>query len=107
MDKKEQELRQEYADLQQKLQDPSIYSSKEYPKLAKRIAEIAKIIALFDKIAELNLHLTEAQTLATNKDPDIATMATDEINQLTNELSSTVLCLQLCLPRQIPTTIAM
>src|SRR3989344_2791942 len=48
MNQKEQSLRQEYEDLQKKLQDPTIFSSKEYPKLAKRQNELRDIITVYN-----------------------------------------------------------
>jgi len=102
METKEQELRKEYEELQTRLQDPAIYSSKDYPKLAKRIAEIEEITTLFDKIAELKSHLTEAQSLATNKDPDIANMATEEIEQINYNLSTVTSNLSALLTPQDP-----
>jgi len=102
MDQQEQNIRDECKKLQKQLQDPAIYSSKDYPKLAKRIAEIEEILALFDKIAELNSHLTEAQTLAANKDPDIAAMATEEIEQINYNLSTVTSNLSALLTPQDP-----
>jgi peptide chain release factor 1 len=52
MDNKEQELRAELKDLDEKLQDPAIYSAKNYPKLARRKAELDEIVALFDEYKE-------------------------------------------------------
>jgi len=49
METKEQSLRQELADLQTRLQDPSIFSSKEYPKLAKRQKFLEDSIFLLTK----------------------------------------------------------
>ena len=89
MTEKESQLRQELRNLEKKLQDPLVFSTKEYPKLAKRQRYLDQTIILFDKISELNIHLKEAQALAENKDPDIATMATEEIEQLNQKLSST------------------
>src|SRR3990167_85910 len=102
MDQQAQNIRDECKKLQKQLQDPAIYSSKDYPKLAKRIAEIEEILALFDKIAELNSHLTEAQTLAANKDPDIAAMATEEIEQINYNLSTVTSNLSALLTPQDP-----
>jgi peptide chain release factor 1 len=48
MDAKEQSLRDELTELQAKLADPAIYSDPSYPKLARRIAKIEAIVALFD-----------------------------------------------------------
>src|SRR3569833_536955 len=45
-------LRQEYEELQERLQDPSIYSSKDYPRLAKRSSELENVIKLFDERTE-------------------------------------------------------
>lgn len=42
METKEQSLRQEYQELESRLSDPSIFSSKDYPKLAKRKDAVEK-----------------------------------------------------------------
>lgn len=49
MDQKEQSLRREYAELQTRLQDPSIYSDPSYPKLAKRQKYLEDTLSLFDE----------------------------------------------------------
>lgn len=61
MDKKEQELRKEYKTLQEKLQDPAIFSSKDYPKLAKRQSELEEIIGLFDSLHKRKNELKDVQ----------------------------------------------
>ena len=43
MDKQEQELREELEELDAKLQDPAVFSTPRYPKLAKRKAENSKV----------------------------------------------------------------
>jgi peptide chain release factor 1 len=48
MEAKEQSLREELTELQAKLADPAIYSDPGYPKLARRMAKIESIIALFN-----------------------------------------------------------
>ncbi len=53
MDQKEQALRDELNDLQKKLQDPAIFSSKDYPKLARRQNQLEEIVGLIDEIAKL------------------------------------------------------
>ena len=60
MDHKEQQLRTEFAELEQQLQDPAIFSDKSYPKLAKRRSQLEAIVGLFD---ERN-RLTEARQQA-------------------------------------------
>jgi hypothetical protein len=46
---KEQNLRAEFAELTERLQDPAIYTHKDYPKLAKRQSELERILGLFDE----------------------------------------------------------
>jgi peptide chain release factor 1 len=61
MDKKEQDLRAELQELQQKLQDPAIYSDKNYPKLAKRQAELESTLNLFDARKKRGHELKDAE----------------------------------------------
>ncbi len=82
MNQKEQKLRQEYEDLQDKLQDPSIFSSKEYPKLAKRQGELEHIVNLFNDRVKFQKEVKEAEELARSTDPEIAKMANDELFHL-------------------------
>ena len=63
MEAKEQQLRQELTDLQAKLQDPSIFASTEYPKIAKRQKYLEDTVSLFDGIATLTKQEDEAREL--------------------------------------------
>ena len=47
-------LQSEYAELKGQLDDPNVYGRKDYPRLAKRFAELEKIFALHDEIDRLN-----------------------------------------------------
>jgi len=51
MEAKEIALRHELAELTERLTDPNIFSSKEYPRLAKRRTELERIVDLFDERA--------------------------------------------------------
>ena len=82
MDKKEQELKDELTKLEQKFEDSSIYTSKEYPKLAKRKDEITKLLNLFAEIHGLRQHLTNDQALLSGSDEELAELARTEIDQL-------------------------
>jgi peptide chain release factor 1 len=82
MDKKEEALRSELGDLQKKLQDPAIYSDKNYPKLARRQSELEEIVDLFDEIKELDTERTETTELSQDKDPEIAYMAQEELTSI-------------------------
>jgi len=80
MDTKEQNLRAELAELDTKLQDPAIYSDKNYPKLAKRKSELEDLIALFDEKEIISKQIAEAQALLT--DSEMAEIAQHELEQL-------------------------
>lgn len=85
---KEQTFRQELELLKQKLSDPSIFSSPKYPKLAKRLSELEKIIELYDQIETSNSNKKEAEELAKDKDSDISLLAQEEIKELDSKLLS-------------------
>ena len=87
MDKKEQELKDELTKLEQKFEDSSIYTSKEYPKLAKRKDEITKLLNLFAEIHGLRQHLTNDQALLSGSDEELAELARTEIDQLEIKLA--------------------
>lgn len=63
MDHKEAALRDELIALEIRLQDPTIFSDKNYPKLAKRRSELETIIALFDERKKLQKQRAEAETM--------------------------------------------
>lgn len=81
----ETQLRAELSDLHKKLEDPSIYSSPLYPKLAKRQSELESIIALFDKKQQLEKSETEAKKLLA--DPDMLELAKSELEDIAMQLS--------------------
>jgi peptide chain release factor 1 len=85
MQEKEQALRQEYAELQKKLQDPEVFSDKNYPKLAKRASELEEIISLFDRLAQLESQGRDGQNLAKDADPEMAAMAIEELAVIERE----------------------
>jgi peptide chain release factor 1 len=64
MESQEAQLRQEYDSLKQKLVDPAIYSSKDYPALARRASELGRITDLFDMQAKLKRQLASDRELA-------------------------------------------
>jgi len=82
MDQKESSLQQELIKLEEQLGDPTIYSSREYPKLAKRRQELEIIISLFARRNELSAHMNEAQELAKSGDNELADLAKLEIAEL-------------------------
>jgi peptide chain release factor 1 len=86
MDNKEQELKAELAKLEQKLQDPAIYSDKGYPKLAKRKAELDELIALFDEKRRLASDKQAAEAL--KSDDEMREMAETELAELEKKISA-------------------
>jgi peptide chain release factor 1 len=88
MEHTEKNLREEYEALQAKLLAPDIYSSKDYPALARREAELSKAIALFDEQNSLKTQLGESQNLATGSDPELAELAQKDVAELEDKLST-------------------
>lgn len=87
MDKQEQQLREEYQGLKQRLEDPAIYSSKEYPALARRQAELEKIVSLFEERKSLKAQLAEAEDMAINGG-ELAELASSEVDEIKTKLQA-------------------
>lgn len=88
MEEKEQHLRQELAELATRLEDPAIYSAREYPKLAKRRQAIETIIALFDERKQLAEQKTATLELAGSSDHELAVLARMELAQLEEQVTA-------------------
>lgn len=86
MDQKEQELRTELAELQAKLQDPTIFSDPSYPKLAKRQSDVEQVIALFDEKKALEKKHKEASELVNGND-ELAILAQEELHETESALA--------------------
>lgn len=82
MDNKEQQLRAELTELDAKLQDPAIYSDKNYPKLAKRKSALDGLVALFDEMHRLRKNKDEAEELLRSGDSEMSAMASIELDEL-------------------------
>ena len=81
MEEKERQLRQEFADLEARLQDPGIYSDASYPKLAKRQSYLQSVVALFDTKKQLLSEREQAAKLAAGSD-ELAELAQLELGEL-------------------------
>lgn len=86
MEPKELALRTEYAELQKRLQDSEIFSSKEYPKLARRQSQLENLISLFDERQKLLKDKTGAEELKHSTSADLVEMAIVEVEDLENKL---------------------
>lgn len=82
MENKEQSLRDEFRDLQEKLQDLSIFSTKEYPKLARRASQLEALISLFDERQKLLDDKEQAEQLRASSDAELIDMAALELEAL-------------------------
>lgn len=88
MEAKEQALRAEYLELQEKLQDPGVFSTPEYPKLAKRQSKLEAIIALFDEYHQLRDAKTQAEEIIASGDSDMMELAEMELADLEPKITA-------------------
>ena len=79
MEDRESKLRAELAELDQQLQDPSVFSDPKYPKLAKRRSELEEIIELYDTRAKLLKSKQASQELLQSEDQELRQMAEEDI----------------------------
>lgn len=85
MEEKEQALKEEHSELQQKLQDPNIFSDKSYPRIAKRASELEEILGLFERLRQLEVQEREGQNLAKDANSEMASMAIEELAVIERE----------------------
>lgn len=88
MEQKEQKIRADFAELDQKLQDPGIFSSSDYPKLARHRSQLEEIITLFDERNKLAANKRSAEELAAGDDPDLRQMAELELAELAEKIAN-------------------
>ena len=81
MDNKELSLRTEYEDLHKRLQDPAIFSSKDYPKMAKRLSELEEILKLFDSLHHVEKQEEDAQKMV-EAGGELAELAQQELEDM-------------------------
>ena len=86
MEDKRQQLQQEYDQLQAKLQDTAIFSSKDYPKIARRSKELEDILAVFDNIITLESRISEAESLSKGND-ELAELARQQVIENQDKIS--------------------
>jgi peptide chain release factor 1 len=82
MEEREKALREEYILLQRELESPDVFGRTNYPTLAKRQGELAKMLALFDEKHTLDAQLAEAKSLANGNDAELTELARHEVVQL-------------------------
>lgn len=87
MEQKEQHLQEELRALDQRLADPGIFSTKEYPKLAKRKQELDNVLGLFDSVRKLQAEIKETQALS-EADDELGILAREELGSLQERLAT-------------------
>jgi peptide chain release factor 1 len=93
MDQKEHNLRAEFMQLQLDMQNPDVFGRSNYPEMAKRQGELAKVIGLFDDKKNLQKQLAEAEKISSSSDIELAELAKSEIDDLKQDLAETELAL--------------
>jgi peptide chain release factor 1 len=102
MNDKEQSFRNELAELETKLQDPAIYSDKNYPKLAKRRSELERLVELFDEKKKLAGDRSAAEELKNSSDTELQEMAVLELQELETKIAQNEAALLEALTPQDP-----
>jgi peptide chain release factor 1 len=88
MDDKIQELKSELEEIRTKLEDPGVFSSPAYPKLAKRQSQIEKTLDLFEQKSRHESSLAAAQEMI-EAGGELADMARLEIDDIKQQLQIT------------------
>jgi peptide chain release factor 1 len=100
MDETEQKLRAEYAQITERMQDPSVYGTPEVAVLGKRQVELAGTINLYNQRAKLQHDLESSQ--AALADPELRELAEAEIPDLEQQFSQVQEDLKLALVPKDP-----
>lgn len=82
MEEKALAYRQELNELESKLQDPGIFSTPEYPKLAKRLSDLQELVGLFDEAEQLDKLSAETLELSNDSDLEMAALADAELKSI-------------------------
>jgi peptide chain release factor 1 len=87
MEEKSIQYRAELKELEVRLQNPGIFSTPGYPRLAKRLSDLQNIIRLFDEIDKLRLQKKETELLTSSND-EMAELARNELEELDTKLET-------------------
>lgn len=88
MESKEQALRDELKTIEEKFTDTAIFSTPEYPKLAKRQKYLEDTLSLMDELKKLEDDKRQSEQLA-HGDDELATFAAHEIEELDKKIAKT------------------
>ena len=82
MEQQESNLREELNSIDKQLADPSVFSSKSYPQIARRKSQIEITLGLLDQNKKLLKDLKENQSLLASSDHDLAELANQEKQEI-------------------------
>jgi peptide chain release factor 1 len=102
MDNKEKELRQEFEKLKNKLLDPAVFSSSDYPKIAKRQKFLEEILSLFDESESLAKQKESTSKLTDSDDRELSLLAQMELGQLEEQIHANRISLEEALTPKDP-----
>jgi len=81
-------LKDEFKDIQQRLTDPAVFSTPEYPKLAKRQNELQTVIDLQSSLETMQKQKKEAEELSSSND-EMGELARAEVEELQQKITET------------------
>jgi len=80
-------LERKYIELEQSLASPEVFADQErYRKLTKAHADLREVVELFRRYRTLQQELADNRELERDSDPDICSMAQEEIRKIEEEL---------------------
>jgi len=100
MDPTEQKIRTESTDIAGRMTDASLFGTPEMVGLAKRQAELAPLIELYDRRAQITDHLAQNREMVS--DPELGELAREEIPELESQLEAIGESLRLALVPKDP-----
>lgn len=84
MEEKAQKYREELTALETRLADPGVFSTPEYPKLAKRLSDLQSLVDLFDNLNRIKKQEAEARAML-SEGGELAEMAGAELEELSTQ----------------------
>ncbi|HUD06989.1 MAG TPA: peptide chain release factor 1 [Candidatus Saccharimonadales bacterium] len=85
MNPQEDNLVKENEELAKRLANPDIYSSPDYPKLAKRKNQVEQILESFKDLRNLKKKIEQAKKLVSESDQDLSQLAQSELDDLSDK----------------------
>ncbi|MEX2007136.1 MAG: peptide chain release factor 1 [Candidatus Saccharimonadales bacterium] len=79
-------IRAEAEQLEKELSAPDVFGRTNYPALAKRQAQLAKIIGLFEELKRLNSQVPQTQKITEGNDKELAELAEVELTELNQKI---------------------